>query len=596
MPFQSEFLFRRLSDFWSFFQEREDVANIWDAYLRKGRAMESLLRQADLSKSLATIPIFDRSELEYFVFGKLTRRTDLETNPAFWVFEIDPEIFYIRDLNEKIDDLASNRILSPPDSFEVFAGAGADEGKAFVKFHRGVAPRSVGETAWFRGSDVVTGAGFQSKTAVDDIIQGQDKKFYRITEVTSDTAIKVQGPTVTGEDLGPGGAPTVRQLAAASDVIASSVRIFFDGVELASGFTATALGVVTFSAAPPATVQIVSADYHLGYISPSAANRRTVVESKPARLFSNGVYRDRRSVFTNFGFAIDHDKPTSIQYRNEVRGLYFARFNGPSTTNIDLGSGILIGLPFSQRGKVDRVIATPPKAVIVDGTLQSVPDALGITVTSGQKLVRDFELLTDGVRTVDFINDPAFFALEPIKSNPAKFFTFYVLVKGSYAQHILLTTGQLPDWTTLKDFQRVIKPSYTDFAILTHVDDVADFMDFFIGAVDVTDVMDVSATLEFNGVNFSIIPSYLSGHGFADEDALVADGSWAMDRDSVGLYEGIDTILDSIFIDTLENNLPNFGVGGADAMDLGTVVMSEAFIVQESVGGAPGATLYQAPP
>lgn len=590
--FPTEYLFRRLPDFWSFFDGREDIKNAWDAYVRKTQALNSLLRQADLSKSLKTVPIFDRSDLEYFVFSKLARRTDLETNGPFYVFEIDSETFYIANLNEKIDDVAANRVLSPPTFYDVYAGQGADAGKTFLRFFRGVSPGSVGQTVWTKGSDLVDGSGFTSTVKVDQLLQGQDGAFYRVTEVVSDTQVRIAGPAVRGEALGAGdGAQTVYQLAATEDVIPDSVTVYFDDLEVpTANYTVSTAGLVTFGVAPLATVKVITADYHRGYTGLTATARKTVRESIPIRLFSKAVYRDRKAIYKNFGSAIGLNKPSSVQYLNEVRGIYFARYNGPAVDNLSLGSGILVGLPFSERGRVTRVNAVDPKSVLVDGAIIPVPPPLTPSVMAGEDLPKDFNLLTDGVRTVDFRNDPEFFALEPLKSDPAKFFTFFVLVKGAYALHVATQTGQPIDYAALKKFIRDIKPTYTDAGILTDLDHVSDGLNLFVGAVDVMNALDAQHTLEFNPINYTVIPEFLSENSFADEDSVVVAGVADMDLDSVGLYETLDPIYDVLFIDTHENNLVNFLVSppGPEEMDSSSVLLTEEGQIHEAVGTPPG--------
>lgn len=677
--FPTEFLFRRLSNFWDLFEDREDVKNAWHGYLDKSQALQSLLQQADLSKSLATIPLFDRNDFEYFIFDKLVRRTDLELHKPHYVFEVDPAIFFIKDLNEKIDDVNANRALSPPDFFEVTSGVGADAGKAFLNFFRGVAPTRIGETFWTRGSDVVTGTAFTSKVKVGDIVQGQDKLFYKVVEVVSDTELKIQGVTVFGEDLGPGdGVTLIFNLAATSGVIPSSVEIFFDGVAVPpANFIVLPDGTIDFSpsAAPTALTKSITANYYLGYAGATSFNRQTVRELIPSRLFSRGVYRDRRSVFTNFGVAIGLDEPTSQIYRNRVRGIYFARYKGPATANIDLGSGILIGLPFSARGTVQNVITTDPKSVIVNGNLFGVRPPLDIIVTPGQELDRDFNLLTNGVRTSDFINDPELFNLVPLNASPAKFFTFIVRVSGLFAIDVAIQTGKPIDYALLKRFKLDIKPSYTNCIIATDIDFLDEPVGLFIGAVDVDQAIDAAPTLEFNCKNFAIIPEYMETNGFpftvadelvaagplvaglfaldfqfvkngtlelhagtiagpvlaegtdytidlntgivsltaagaivvnaeappdlhakytsglAGEADLDASGLCTMDADSIGIFEEVENILDATIVNTLENNLVNFGVGTIgmpeEDMDQDTVSMVESLDINEAVG-TPG--------
>ena len=374
--FPTEFLFKRLSNFWDAFEDRDDVKGVWDAYVRKANALQTLLLQADMSKSLATIPLFDRNQFEYFIFSKLVRRTDLELNSPFYVFEVDPTIFFVKSLNEKIDNVQTNRVLSSPEFFQVVEGEGDDDGKVFLKFSRGVAPVQAGETFWVNGSDAVTGSGFVVTAEAGDIIRGQNQKFYKIIDVVSDTELQIQGATTMGEDLGPGdAATTVFQLAATSLVIPTSAELFFDGVSVAPAtFSVTTAGVVTFVSAPPASVVSITANYYLGYDGPTSPARRTVIESIPSRLFSTAVYRDRRSVFNNFGIGIGLDRPTSFTYLNQVRGLYFARYKGPTLSNMELGGAILTDIPFSAPGRVSSVSESAPKSIVVGSNLFPVPD------------------------------------------------------------------------------------------------------------------------------------------------------------------------------------------------------------------------------
>lgn len=798
--FQTEYLFKRLPDFWSYFEDREDQKNLWDAFLRKSQALYTLLRGADRSKSLKSIPILDRNQLEYFIFSKYVRRTDLEFNEPFYVYEVDPAIYFIKNLYEKIDATESNRVLSPETHYRVVQGTGTEQGKTFLEFVRGVAPVALGETYWTKGSVTVTGTGLSTKVSAGDVILGPNEEFYKVSSVGPDqqvpvpdellgtgnsinaafhfslypvsaspapelrkgtilgmqlspgvhytyiastgaitltpagviflgidqlhakyaatrSQIYIQGTTILNQSVGSGdGSTTVfnlrtpnlfteisdelvltgpvgagtylldnvvydpatlllrvgpsfdtgspltlgtdytitnpnsgqfdltlsgvllvgnDQLHARYDraepyIITSSAEVRIDGrtvdplssyadelvatgpvapgvflldnppvdtgsLELRAGsITGTLLsdpadysvvlatgqvtltaagaavvnatsskeihakysrteyylnsyGMLTFAVPPVATAASVNVDYFLGYFGPTGYLRRTTKESAPVRLFSRAVYRDRKAVYTNFGYAIGYEKPTSMRYLNEVRGLYFARYNGPTITNMNLGAGILTGIPFSERGKVDRVQTTIPKSIVVNGNLIPVPDPLTPTVAAGDWLPRDFNILTDGVRTADFINDPALFQLDPIYSDIRKFFTFFVLVKGSYATWVCTQTGQPIDYSVLDKFISDIKPSYTDAMVLTDMDSIADALNFFIGAVDVSNSMDVAATVEFNPLNYCVIPEYMRTNGYAytvgDELAAtgpVAPGLFALDFDEI-LVTGVLT-------------------------------------------------------
>jgi hypothetical protein len=130
--------------------------------------------------------------------------------------------------------------------------------------------------------------------------------------------------------------------------------------------------------------------------------------------------------------------------------------------------------------------------------------------------------------------------------------------------------------------------------VLTETDFLADGLNLFIGAVDVTNAFDAAATLEFNCINFSIITSpgsFLAVNGFPDEDALVTSGLCNMDSDSIGLSEELEQIIDSLSISTLENNLFNFGVDPGNPMDESTLPLIEDLDINEAVGTPPGSGL-----
>lgn len=538
MPFQTDYLLNRISDFWNRFDDRYDVSNIWDAYLRKSGALGSLLRQADKSKSLATIPMLDRNSVEYFVFENLIRREDLEQDGAFYVFEVDKEIFYIRELRERINSTPADRSLSSPDFFEVQE---LDDRASIIRFFRGVEPSGIGETFWSKGSDSVSGTGFEGKVSEGDVVQGQDGGFYKVLSVVSDSELKVQGPKKIGEEIGIGdGVNTSFQLSATEDVIADSVVVLVDGGEVeSSGFTADDLGAIEISTPPPVG-SVVTADYHQGYVGVTATNRRTVKESIPSKLFSTSVYRNRRAIYSNFGVQIGLDEPVSEVYLNKVRGIYFARWKGPTVYNMDLGAGILGNLPFDRDLLVNAVRDTSPKSVTVDSKIRSVPDALDITVPAGSVLPYDFNLLTDGIEVRDFISNPDFFRLEPLSLDPQKYFTFVVAVKGEYILDISEQTESLVDYGPTVRFARDIKPSYTDFTVATDLRLDGDGFGLFIGAVDALQLYDATQYLSFNYINFTAIPEFLTVNGYADEDAAVAAGNSDMDLDSVGVHEEIE--------------------------------------------------------
>lgn len=593
MAFSSNYIFGLISDFWQIFEDRPDLENAWDGHLQKAEAMTLLARQAGFSKSLATIPLFDKDELRYFDFSKLERVPTLETNNAFYVFKVDEDIFFIREFHEAIDGIGkAQRILVSPRDFEVDAG--------ILKFKRGVQPTGIGATSWLQGSENVTGTGIGDKVVVGDIIQAPNANFFKIIEVVDSDTLTITGKTVFGEDLGPGdGILDTFPLATTSFVNdatsgAGEIQVFFDGVQQDSGggvnFSVTAAGVLTFATPPGSNVQSITVNYFSTYPGTDASIVNTTKESLPVRLLTRSLFIDRRSIFTNFGIAVNHDKPTSLQYLNEVRGIYFARWKGPTPFAMSLGGGILTGIPFAERGTVRRVATTSPKQVVVDDQILDIPDSLNITVNVGDQLTEDFNLVTDGIRTADYINDPELFNLEPLKSDPARYFTFFLIVSGSYAVEVATETGQPIDYTAIKQFKLDVKPTYTDCMVLTDIDFIEDGLNFFIGAVDVTNLMVAESTLEFNCLNFAIIPEFLTNNGFADEAALLASGLCDMDSDAIALVEDVAPISDCVFISTLENNLVNFGVSppGTEDMDLNTIPFTESMDINEAEGTPPG--------
>lgn len=276
----------------------------------------------------------------------------------------------------------------------------------------------------------------------------------------------------------------------------------------------------------------------------------------PTRLlFAENVYSNRETVYRNFGYPIGFKKTNSDLYRRQVQGLWYALWNGAAIANIKLGFHILLGLPFVQKGKVLSVVSNPDgtTTVVVDDQTFTLPDYLGPAVAHGDVL-ENFKPISTGTEVHDFRNDPDFFLAWDLA--PAqKFFTFVPVVLADVIQAIEIETGEVFDFSIIRDFLERIKPAYTDYVIGIK-GNLNDSLNVYMNSALVEFRVLLSSTVNLNYLNCLILPDFVTVNsilGSTDQERQdnVKDlPEYAMGEEVIALKESL-TITDLISLDIL---------------------------------------------
>lgn len=133
-------------------------------------------------------------------------------------------------------------------------------------------------------------------------------------------------------------------------------------------------------------------------------------------LLAEYVSYNKEMVKNSFGLSIDLDGPNTSTYRSQIQALHSVYWKGPTILGTQLGTQVLLGLPFSEEsGTVTTV--NPSKTgdlgeIVVQGKngkrAYEYPNTVSASVVVGET-VDKFVPLTDGVDVLDWKNDPDWF-------------------------------------------------------------------------------------------------------------------------------------------------------------------------------------------
>ena len=178
----------------------------------------------------------------------------------------------------------------------------------------------------------------------------------------------------------------------------------------------------------------------------------------PAQLWAEYSYLDNRPVIEqNFGIPANFTLadlellPQNVDYLGAVRGLWYAYWNGPTLYDVRVGTQILLGLPFAEEPgtivsirsdfsvttgqilvqdtanpAIVREYTFPPVLPMETNPATGKPYAVGDTVAL-------FAPLVQGVKVVDYVKDPTWFAgflQQGSFKEVQKYFTFMVVVES----------------------------------------------------------------------------------------------------------------------------------------------------------------------
>ncbi|NIP37089.1 MAG: hypothetical protein GWN12_19750, partial [Thermoplasmata archaeon] len=157
-------------------------------------------------------------------------------------------------------------------------------------------------------------------------------------------------------------------------------------------------------------------DFDVEYrtLSSTIDARSTILFEEPQLqpLWAEYVAYDERYLRDNFGLNVELDEVSTDQYKSRVRGLYYAYFQGPTVSAIQLGVHLLVGLPIAdEAGTVESVnpaFSGTLGLITVAGRDYLYPLLVGTDLQVGDE-VDLFDPLSRGVEVIDYINDPDWF-------------------------------------------------------------------------------------------------------------------------------------------------------------------------------------------
>jgi len=139
-------------------------------------------------------------------------------------------------------------------------------------------------------------------------------------------------------------------------------------------------------------------------------------EEPPAKLWAKLTYIDEQIPFYNFGDLIDYRDSSILpeDYLQNLRGLWFAFWQGPRPEYIKRALALLFSLPVSvDDGLVLSIKSGIMEIVHLDGVVRSyyLPSQLEWVVSAGD-YVEKYEVLTTGIDIYDKTNLPGFVQTE----------------------------------------------------------------------------------------------------------------------------------------------------------------------------------------
>ena len=280
-----------------------------------------------------------------------------------------------------------------------------------------------------------------------------------------------------------------------------------------------------------------------GYIS--------FVEEPPEILWAKVTYLDEEMPFYNYGYLIDYRDPdlSPEEYLQNLRGLWFAFWQGPRPEFIKRALALLFSLPTATSNGV--VLADRGGLLDIlhdDGQIATyaLPSQLKWVVKVGEYVER-FQLLTDGIDVYDKVNRPGFVQTE-IGRDGIDAFALPGATKGvgentdeSKALHILEEHTFLPqinvnafvrpniELKTVLNFLKNIKPLHKAFyfqVIIAVFNEPIDLQEKM--GVDYS--VDVTPNLEINQANWSL-------DSVRESYETNEDKKLDLDSDGLGFFE-----------------------------------------------------------
>ena len=206
-------------------------------------------------------------------------------------------------------------------------------------------------------------------------------------------------------------------------------------------------------------------------------------EPPPAVMYAEYVAYDEKKIYNNFGHfvGVGKDEVSSEALRSRIRGLFYSYLRGPTLSAIRTGVQIHLGLPIAEEeGTVEAVneaYSGEYGQIVVNSKGYLYPLAVGTTLSVSDS-VAQFQVLSEGVRVLDYVNTPNwidYFTDEPYEVQ--KYHQFLVEMN--------LDAFDVEDLTNAAVFVDAIKPTWkgATFLAFKAVEDDQDVEDdLYVGA------------------------------------------------------------------------------------------------------------------
>lgn len=280
-------------------------------------------------------------------------------------------------------------------------------------------------------------------------------------------------------------------------------------------------------------------------------NGQLVFLVEPAQVFQFAkiLFQNRQLVFDNFGFLIDFFQPNSRTYRRATQGLWFAFWNGPTVSNIELGAAIVLGFPISAGGRVleinDELLGA--KSIVVQD-LNGIQETFQvraefvpfIKVEVGFESDTFFPLVVP-FEVLDYVIDKNIHTRLSFPA-PQRFFQWFVFFDAAlWTPFIedLIAAGEPVNLDAVGNFINRIEPEYTRGVLATRLE-LFDEISLATSLDEDIVIVNGEARVNQNWVNYLFLVTYQIVNGETLASYIGgARPDWDLDTDVISLVEHI---------------------------------------------------------
>ena len=104
MAGEANFIWDLISDVWDEYEDRDQIASLWEGYLQIGSDLVLQLIQANLSKSIIDIPVFRRYRWKHYVLDRTSKPSSFTSANLFAYNSGDVDVLNIPSLRDLVRD------------------------------------------------------------------------------------------------------------------------------------------------------------------------------------------------------------------------------------------------------------------------------------------------------------------------------------------------------------------------------------------------------------------------------------------------------------------------------------------------------------